>query len=284
MRYDLNILWVEDTATYYEETKEILETYAEDNGISLKFHYIQDVNVFFEKIKNNEKGFRLYDIFFIDYSLSSGIDRLVEVDESVAKAAEERAKEKAKAEDGAGSDSTGQGDKNDGGTDSAGQSDKNDGGTGSAGQSDKSGGTGSDEDKSGMGTLPDMDGSSGGDQTPPDMSGASTDIESTEQSGQNQAPSDMGSTSTDTESTEQSGQMQMPPDMDSTEMPQGAPGGMSDMTGETVTTMIPVGVTVHTTSDTTTTFSRLASGDLLKILVETDSDGNEIIEEIWMLQ
>lgn len=164
----------------------------------------------------------------------------MEVDESVAKAAEERAKEKAKAEDGAGSDSTGQGDKSDGGTDSAGQSDKNDGGTGSAGQSDKSGGIGSDEDKSGMGTPPDMDGSSGGDQTPPDM--------------------------------------------DSTEMPQGAPGGMSDMSGETVTTMIPVGVTVHTTSDTTTTFSRLASGDLLKILVETDSDGNEVIEEIWMLQ
>ena len=163
----------------------------------------------------------------------------MEVDESVAKAAEERAKEKAKAED---------------------------------------------EDKSGMGTPPDMDGSSGGDQTPPDMSGASTDIESTEQSGQNQAPSDMGSTSTDTESTEQSGQMQMPPDMDSTEMPQGAPGGMADMTGETVTTMIPVGVTVHTTSDTTTTFSRLAAGDLLKILVETDTDGNEVIEEIWMLQ
>lgn len=196
----------------------------------------------------------------------------MEVDESVAKAAEERAKEKAKAEDGASSDSTGQGDKSDGGTDSAGQSDKNDGGTGS------------DEDKSGMGTPPDMDGSSGGDQTPPDMSGASTDIESTEQSGQNQAPSDMGSTSTDTESTEQSGQMRMPPDMDSTEMPQGAPGGMSDMTGETVTTMIPVGVTVHTTSDTTTTFSCLAAGDLLKILVETDTDGNEVIEEIWMLQ
>lgn len=164
----------------------------------------------------------------------------MEVDESVAKAAEERAKEKAKAEDGAGSDSTGQGDKSDGGTGSAGQSDKNDGGTGSAGQSDKSGSTGSDGDKSGMGTPPGIDGSSGGGQTPPDM--------------------------------------------DSTEMPQGAPGGMSDMTGETVTTMIPVGVTVHTTSDTTTTFSCLAAGDLLKILVETDTDGNEVIEEIWMLQ
>ena len=81
-----------------------------------------------------------------------------------------------------------------------------------------------------------------------------------------------------------SGGGQTPPDMDSTEMPQGAPGGMSDMTGETVTTMIPVGVTVHTTSDTTTTFSCLAAGDLLKILVETDTDGNEVIEEIWMLQ
>lgn len=163
-----------------------------------------------------------------------------EVDESVAKAAEERAKEKAEAEDGAGLDSTGQGDNNDGGTDSAGQSDNNDGGIGSTGQSDKSGGTDSDGDKSDMGTPPGMDVSSGGGQTPPDM--------------------------------------------DSTEMPQGAPGGMSDMTGETVTTMIPVGVTVHTTSDTTTTFSRLAAGDLLKILVETDTDGNEVIEEIWMLQ
>ena len=28
--YDLNILWVEDTSTYYEEAKEILEGYAEN--------------------------------------------------------------------------------------------------------------------------------------------------------------------------------------------------------------------------------------------------------------
>lgn len=98
------------------------------------------------------------------------------------------------------------------------------------------------------------------------------------------AEADMSGASTDIDSTEQSGQVQTPPDMDSTEMPQGAPGGMSDMTGESVTTMIPVGVTVHTTSDTTTTFSRLAAGDLLKILVETGSDGSEVIEEIWMLQ
>ena len=74
MRYDLNILWIEDTVSYYEETKEILETFAEDSGISINFHYIQDVREFFTKIESNQKGFKLYDIFFIDYSLSVGIE------------------------------------------------------------------------------------------------------------------------------------------------------------------------------------------------------------------
>ena len=54
-------------------------------------------------------------------------------------------------------------------------------------------------------------------------------------------------------------------------------------TTSTVTTYIPVGVTVHTTTDVATTFSRLANGDLIKMLVEADESGNDIIEEIWML-
>lgn len=74
MRYDMNILWVEDTKTYFKEAKEILEALAEDIGISVKFHYIEDVMEFFEMIKQNESGFKLYDIFFIDYSLSSGVE------------------------------------------------------------------------------------------------------------------------------------------------------------------------------------------------------------------
>ena len=108
------------------------------------------------------------------------------------------------------------------------------------------------------------------------------DSDSMEQAGNRQAPADMSGTSTEQDSSDQAGQV--PPDMDSTKMPSDAPGGMSDMTGETVTTLIPVGVTVHTASDTETTFSRLAAGDLLKILVETDISGNDVIEEIWMLQ
>ena len=52
----------------------------------------------------------------------------------------------------------------------------------------------------------------------------------------------------------------------------------------TVTTYIPVGVTVHTAADVSTTFSRLASGDLVKILVETNDAEEDVILEIWMLQ
>ena len=72
----------------------------------------------------------------------------------------------------------------------------------------------------------------------------------------------------------------------STGTSQGNRGGKMNMmeSSTIVTSMIPVGTTVHTASDTVTTFSRLTSGDLLKLLLETDADGNEVIIEIWMLQ
>lgn len=54
--------------------------------------------------------------------------------------------------------------------------------------------------------------------------------------------------------------------------------------GESVTALIPVGTVVHTTTDTETTFSRLAAGDLVKFLLETTEDGEETILEIWMVQ
>lgn len=53
---------------------------------------------------------------------------------------------------------------------------------------------------------------------------------------------------------------------------------------ESVTVQIPVGVTVHTANGTDTTFSGIASGDTLKLLLEADNNGNETIVEIWMLK
>ena len=62
----------------------------------------------------------------------------------------------------------------------------------------------------------------------------------------------------------------------------GAPGGNGGMSGKSVTTMIPVSTVVHTTAGTETTFQRLAAGDLLKLLIVTSEDGEEVIVEIWM--
>lgn len=69
------------------------------------------------------------------------------------------------------------------------------------------------------------------------------------------------------------------------EMPSGErqSGDFGRMNTETTTTLIPVSVTVHTQSDTETTFQRLAAGDMIKMLVETKEDGEEVITEIWML-
>ena len=62
----------------------------------------------------------------------------------------------------------------------------------------------------------------------------------------------------------------------------GAPGGNGGMSGKSETTLIPVSTVVHTTAGTETTFQRLAAGDLLKLLIETSEDGEEVIIEIWM--
>lgn len=58
---------------------------------------------------------------------------------------------------------------------------------------------------------------------------------------------------------------------------------MYTLTGEEETTLIPVGTTVTTQLGTTTTFSRLAAGDMIKLLVEKDKDGEAVIVGIWMI-
>lgn len=69
------------------------------------------------------------------------------------------------------------------------------------------------------------------------------------------------------------------------EMPSGdSKMDVSNIEGTAVNVQIPVGVTVHTAADTETTFSRIAAGDVLKLLLETDEDGNEVITEIWMIE
>lgn len=58
---------------------------------------------------------------------------------------------------------------------------------------------------------------------------------------------------------------------------------MYQVVGEEQTMLIPVGTTVTTQLGTTTTFSRLAAGDMVKILLEKDENGKDVIVGIWMV-
>lgn len=116
--------------------------------------------------------------------------------------------------------------------------------------------------------------------------GPTSQTESANQSG------DLSSSSSDTRSTS-SNTNQSAPNMPSDEALNSTEDGVqarSNATGarnrqetkETVTVQIPVRVKVHTTADIITTFSRIEANDILKMLVEKDSGGNEVILEIWM--
>lgn len=73
MRYDIRLMWVEDTPTWYNEAKEIIEMDLEDKYLSADIIYIDDGQKLLDMLQREQTGFKLYDIFFIDYSLSSGI-------------------------------------------------------------------------------------------------------------------------------------------------------------------------------------------------------------------
>lgn len=70
MRENISILWVEDSKSYYEESKDILKMHAEDKGIQINFKYVENAFSLFEELDKQTQGFQIYDICFIDYALS----------------------------------------------------------------------------------------------------------------------------------------------------------------------------------------------------------------------
>ena len=73
MRYDMRVLWVEDTTVSYDEMKALLESHVEEMGITIKFNHIKDATTFKEKLREEKEGFKVYDMCFMDYSLSNNI-------------------------------------------------------------------------------------------------------------------------------------------------------------------------------------------------------------------
>ena len=69
----------------------------------------------------------------------------------------------------------------------------------------------------------------------------------------------------------------------SLESPQNTTVTIYNLTGKKAEYMIPVGTSVTTQLGAVTTFSRLAAGDYVKLLMEKDVNGNDVIVQIWIV-
>lgn len=74
MRSDLKILWVDDTEYFFYESKEYLVNSLEDEEITLDFDYFNDVDDVIKIIERDSAGFKMYDILFIDFTLSNEVN------------------------------------------------------------------------------------------------------------------------------------------------------------------------------------------------------------------
>lgn len=141
-------------------------------------------------------------------------------------------------------------------------------------------GTAPSGDPSQGGGAPGGDGTAGG-GTPPDMNGGGGrgDMSSSDSSTDSQnAPSASGSTDTSSSDRQNKTDKGSSSSNDSTQN-----RVMYQLTGEEETLTIPVGTAVVTSLGTTTTFSRIATDDTLKLLMQKNDAGEEVIVGVWIV-
>lgn len=73
MRADLRVLWIEDSEEFYKNNLERLQLEISDFGVSVAFDYCKDAKRIKQELRDDQKGFVKYDLFFVDYALSYGI-------------------------------------------------------------------------------------------------------------------------------------------------------------------------------------------------------------------
>ena len=78
MNYDLNILWIEDTTSWLESAKEwLLLEVEEQDGLLINIDPVssrKDIDSLSISIERESTGFKLYDIIFVDFNISSEIN------------------------------------------------------------------------------------------------------------------------------------------------------------------------------------------------------------------
>jgi hypothetical protein len=78
MNYDLNILWIEDTTSWLDTAKEFfLLNVEEQDGLLINIDSVSssdEVDSLSDSIERESKGFKLYDIIFVDFNISNEIN------------------------------------------------------------------------------------------------------------------------------------------------------------------------------------------------------------------
>lgn len=82
MRYDINILWVEDSQDWQKKAEALFRLRTSSDGLLLNIDYVsKDAIPNLEtKIRNETNGYKLFDIIFIDYNISQNVtgDKIIE--------------------------------------------------------------------------------------------------------------------------------------------------------------------------------------------------------------
>lgn len=72
MRYDINILWIDDEKGWQSSAEEIFRLNIEKYGILTDITRIdEEIDSLPDKIKSESNGYKIYDIIFVDYNISN---------------------------------------------------------------------------------------------------------------------------------------------------------------------------------------------------------------------
>ena len=73
MRFDINILWIDDSPDWQKQQQELFELYIDEYGLLHHIEYTQNGDSIIDRLTNESVGFKMYDIIFVDYNISSSL-------------------------------------------------------------------------------------------------------------------------------------------------------------------------------------------------------------------
>ncbi|MDE5557310.1 MAG: hypothetical protein K2J32_06400 [Ruminococcus sp.] len=73
MRFDINILWIDDSPGWQKEEQELFELRIDSFNLLTNIEYVANVDSIIERLSNESVGFKVYDMIFVDYNISSAI-------------------------------------------------------------------------------------------------------------------------------------------------------------------------------------------------------------------